>query len=838
MRSTRPAMLAAASLLCSAASAQMFPPQTKDQRIQFATAHYKAALAARSGTGPGFCVDWGDRSVVLAVDGPAALAKALARFPEPPPARFVTHSLWTSTATNPTVLAREPITITYSFVPDGVVIPGYNGELATPNILHATFTPVFGSADGWKNHFRRAFNRWGELSGIVYVEVSDDGAPLTPDFPTNAGVLGTRGDVRISAHNIDGVSGILAYNFYPQYGSDMVLDSSDTSFYTDPTNNYRAFHFIATHEHGHGLGFEHVTPVDETKLMEPFINESFDGPQQDDIRAVQRSYGDDSESNDSIAEAASLGTIAVGAPPLIERAIEATGQQDFYSFNLTTPYIIDLELIPDGTTYSTFENGTITAGTIHDLALEVIDGNGNTVLASAAGNPAGATESITGLELYGPATYYLRVYSQGGADDVQRYRLNFGAIPVIPPPPDVATMIFESDAAADGELRESGPGTGVGGSIVNATTAGLVGDTYARAQRKLLLSFDTSPLPDGSPVVAARLRVRGNKLHGDPSAFGPVFADTTVGFFGTSPSLEALDFQAPAMATGSAIGVPPTDGSYHEASLGAAAVATVDRTGTTQIRLGFGVAANPNTLSDAVQISMGEDIASRRPQLAVDYLVFSTFTPTPTPTPTPVPTPTPCSPAVNPPDDAIFLSTADDGEVRESSQFSAVGGFVNATSSVIQLGDTSSKQQRVAILSFDTSSLPDDAIVLGAELNLTATGKSGDPSVLGDLLFDVEAGAFGGDAALAAGDFEAAASAPISGLVTAAAVPQSGYPAPITVPLTGIAPCNVNPAGVTQVRVRFSVPDDGDGNSDVLYLSTAENRTHGPATLTVVYSTP
>ena len=46
------------------------------------------------------------------------------------------------------------------------------------------------------------------------------------------------------------------------------------------------------HEAGHGLGLGHVTPVNGTKLMEPNISLAYDGPQADDILAVNRGYGD------------------------------------------------------------------------------------------------------------------------------------------------------------------------------------------------------------------------------------------------------------------------------------------------------------------------------------------------------------------------------------------------------------------------------------------------------------------------------------------------------------------------------------------------------------------
>ncbi len=62
----------------------------------------------------------------------------------------------------------------------------------------------------------------------------------------------------------------------------MVLDSFDTTF-----NQNIFFYNIIAHEHGHGLGFDHVCPLNETKLMEPFSSDQFQDPQHDDILGGQ-----------------------------------------------------------------------------------------------------------------------------------------------------------------------------------------------------------------------------------------------------------------------------------------------------------------------------------------------------------------------------------------------------------------------------------------------------------------------------------------------------------------------------------------------------------------------
>jgi hypothetical protein len=88
--------------------------------------------------------------------------------------------------------------------------------------------------DAFRAKVAEAFARWSEITNITYVEVSDDGAPM----PNAPGLLGARGDIRIGMHAIG--EGPLAYNFYPLFGGDMVLDSLDMATFADSTGDYRA----------------------------------------------------------------------------------------------------------------------------------------------------------------------------------------------------------------------------------------------------------------------------------------------------------------------------------------------------------------------------------------------------------------------------------------------------------------------------------------------------------------------------------------------------------------------------------------------------------------------
>ncbi|MEI6916656.1 MAG: matrixin family metalloprotease, partial [Armatimonadota bacterium] len=259
----------------------------------------------------------------------------LNRLPTPQLA-YVGVTSWTSTATNSTITAGKPITITYSFLPDGTYVPGGSGattEVGSPSALYSSFDAAFGGNRAlWKAKFAEAFNQWGALTNITYVEVFDDGEY----FPNSSGVLGSRGDVRIAAHNIDGAYNVLAYNYYPNNG-DMVFDSSEA---WGQGSNQLFFRNTCTHEHGHGLGLGHVWPLDHTKLMEPTLNTNFDGPQDDDIRGAVRSYDDYLESNSTPAAATDLGS--PGSSGITKSNLATYGSADSDWFKLTAPPLSSL----------------------------------------------------------------------------------------------------------------------------------------------------------------------------------------------------------------------------------------------------------------------------------------------------------------------------------------------------------------------------------------------------------------------------------------------------------------------------------------------------------------
>lgn len=386
------------------------------------------ATAAQALEPPAVCFGPGTSPAYAAEVTARVENQRLSLHAEEDPQRFQLGSRWSSTATDGAGLGQgDPITITWSYVPDGLSIPGQIGEPTSNSNLIAWLNGIYGNQATWHALFVQIFARWSELTGITYVfQPTDDGATMF----TSDGSLGVRGDIRIGGHLIDGNSGVLAYNFFPNTG-DMVIDSAD-NFFNNTSNNSLRFRNVLAHEHGHGMGLRHVCPVSQTKLMEPFVSVAFDGPQHDDILGANRHYGDRFEDNDTFGTATPIGAVDISPASLQNVSVDDETDDNFYSFTVLGLTALDVTVTPTGFTYlqgPQNANGSCTAGTNftssaqNDLAVEVLDTDGTTLLDSVDATTAGNAESLTAVALPGAGTYFLRV-SGSTANAVQLYDLS------------------------------------------------------------------------------------------------------------------------------------------------------------------------------------------------------------------------------------------------------------------------------------------------------------------------------------------------------------------------------------------------------------------------------
>ncbi len=328
----------------------------------------------------------------------------------------------------------SPVTVRWSMPADGLTMPDTVGigMGSAPNDLNAKFASKFGTTEAGKNLLRQVFQRWSDLSGITYTEVSDDNAAW------GSGGSAARGDVRIGGRSFGAAgAGILAYNIFPQDG-DMVINTraNEMAFWTAANNN-RYFRNIVAHEHGHGIGLLHVCPDNGTKLMEPFISTGFDGPQHDDVRGGQRWYGDTQEPNDTAATASSVFN-PTGTTTVINLSIDDNSDVDLFKFTATAGTRITARATPVG--FGAYVSGpqtgacntgnTINSLAVHNLALSILQGvGGTTTLATQNTAAAGSIEEITSFLLPSNDTFMVKVFPSTATDNIQLYTLSVTITP-------------------------------------------------------------------------------------------------------------------------------------------------------------------------------------------------------------------------------------------------------------------------------------------------------------------------------------------------------------------------------------------------------------------------
>ncbi len=175
---------------------------------------------------------------------------------------------------------------------------------------------------------------------------------------------------------------------------------------------------------------------------------------------------------------------------------------------------------------------------------------------------------------------------------------------------------------------------------------------------------------------------------------------------------------------------------------------------------------------------------------------------------------------------------SNDGWVLESNENSNVGGSVNATAKVFNLGDNAQDAQYRAILHFPTQSLPDNAVVTRVILTIKKQGLAGtDPfATHQNIQIDIATGNFGfdsylGSLALQPLDFQAPST--LDAVGTIQNNPVGGVYWSL---LNGDANRFINLKGVTQLRLLFQLDDNDDLGDDFIkfYSGDATELTDRP----------
>lgn len=182
----------------------------------------------------------------------------------------------------------------------------------------------------------------------------------------------------------------------------------------------------------------------------------------------------------------------------------------------------------------------------------------------------------------------------------------------------------------------------------------------------------------------------------------------------------------------------------------------------------------------------------------------------------------------------IFKSAANlDGWVLESAETSEIGGTLNTTSTVFILGDDALNRQFRSVLSFNTSPLPDNAVIVRVTLKIKFQGLTGTNPFLthGGLKADISSPFFGTSAGLLISDFQAPAGQ--LGAGTFSATPVNNW---YISNLGSAAYPFVNPTSLTQIRLRFQAGDNGDLSAD--YMRFFAGGVTAAPQLIVTYSLP
>lgn len=161
---------------------------------------------------------------------------------------------------------------------------------------------------------------------------------------------------------------------------------------------------------------------------------------------------------------------------------------------------------------------------------------------------------------------------------------------------------------------------------------------------------------------------------------------------------------------------------------------------------------------------------------------------------------------------ASFRSAgAADGYIVESGENTSVGGSPVPSGGTFIVGDYTYDRQVVAVLHFETSSLPNDAVIIGVRLQIKKQGSSGSNpfAALGNLSVDMSIPFFGAEAALKKTDFEAS-STPDIGIFNPVLLPGGWFEANLGT--------NVSLDGSTQYRLHFDLGDNDDNRANFLRL--------------------
>jgi len=166
----------------------------------------------------------------------------------------------------------------------------------------------------------------------------------------------------------------------------------------------------------------------------------------------------------------------------------------------------------------------------------------------------------------------------------------------------------------------------------------------------------------------------------------------------------------------------------------------------------------------------------------------------------------------------FYSQSAYDGWVLETGENTNKGGLINTSNLTCLIGDDAQNRQYRTILHFNTSRIPDSAVVSKSVLQVKEHSWVGDPPylTLGGTWADIRHGWFSNNPGLVKSDFAAAPSMGFAGLFKLTPTPLA-YPV-FRATLKSDAFQYINLAGSTQFRIRYAIGDDNDNGADYAKL--------------------
>jgi hypothetical protein len=373
--------------------------------------------------------------------------------------------------------------------------------------------------------------------------------------------------------------------------------------------------------------------------------------------------------------------------------------------------------------------------------------------------------------------------------------------------------ILDSIASEDGRTWGPNSVTGLGeGKNSNDNTEyalrlGDAGFTDPNFGYRNILSFDTSSfLEEGYWIKSAKLQLTlGGQSSTGTSPFsgwgGACVVDIASPYFGDSSALDANDWQAEANAVIIATFSNPGSNTVMVSSeFTLEGLQYINTNGLTQFKVRFTEMSDDDNENDWISYYSGEATTTNRPKLIIRH--------------------------TEPPPIAEFESVAgDDGRVYSDSNMTmGVGANSGASDEyALRLGDwETSAYGYKSVVSFDTSSLPDDCTILSArvELNYGSSGGTDPFSGWGGACkIDIANPYLGNNATLEASDWQTSLN--VTAEIATLDEPDSGT-VYVSSDFSGDGLGQINKTGKTQLRIYFEDPNNNDGDEDWISFYSGE----------------